>query len=70
MLIYLAGVTAASALVYLGTLSVWVAVLTMTVKLLAGIIAIGILGGVGFVAWREYGKTITGKLFTGKSSAE
>jgi hypothetical protein len=52
----LATSAAAIGLIELGRLSVLVIFLSMTVKLLLALLALGIVGGVGYVVWRKYGQ--------------
>ena len=48
-------ILAAIGLIKLGALAVWVSVLTLSVKILTALIAMGIVGIIGYVVWRKYG---------------
>ncbi len=51
----LATTAATAGLIQLGSLYVWVQILGMIVKALLALLAMGVAGSVGYVAWREYG---------------
>jgi hypothetical protein len=51
---FLAVLIAAPVLIYLGSLSVWVTVLAMSVKALLALIIGGILGFAGYLLWRKH----------------
>jgi hypothetical protein len=53
---FLAASAASLGLIQLGSLYVWVQILGLTVKALLALIAMGVVGSVGYVLWREYGK--------------
>lgn len=54
---FLAALIAASALIYLGSLSVWVVILAFAIKALLAVLAASVLGATGFGIWRLYQKT-------------